>query len=263
MKAGRASTAGRLAILLATLATVSLLSGCWYQVGYGAEHGYYNAVEHTLTRSNVANLEPAWDTSIAVPKTEAVVSGNRVYVSVSSSATTGQPGVAALDLGTGEALWTATIGLSWARLVVQPVVVVGEELWVSYFGWGGDRCGGAMVRLDAATGASLGTVHVGAASAAVRFGDDVAWTGYSLDPTAKCTTTSSTTLTVRDLASGATVWTAPVDSLSLPAVVGDKIIVNGKAYDAAGCGAETCSPVWSAALTEPVRTVRPAQSAAA
>jgi outer membrane protein assembly factor BamB len=40
--------------------------------------------------------------------------------------------------------------------------------------------------------------------------------------------------------------------VALPAVIGDKILVAGTAYPADGCGAATCTPVWSADVPAPV-----------
>lgn len=58
------------------------------------------------------------------------------------------------------------------------------------------------------------------------------------------------TVTLLDVATGAVAWTAELGTVSRPTVVGDTIFVssNGQlaAFPAAGCGAATCTPDWTA-----------------
>jgi outer membrane protein assembly factor BamB len=256
------TTPVRLAGMLGVLALVAGLSGCWLQIGNGPEHAYYNGAENQLTAANVANLEERWrsySSRAQGARSEPMVSGNRVYVATRGYSIDEYPkyqvGVMAVNATTGATLWERDdVGPARAEVEMQPVVLADDELWVSYRGEGDGQCGGAIERLDLATGRTLGTAFVGAASAVVQFGDKIAFTGYGLDPSGSCTPTSPTRLIVRDLATGSTLWTAPVDEISLPAVIGDKILVGGDAYAAAGCGTATCSPLWSAEVAGPIRS---------
>jgi outer membrane protein assembly factor BamB len=222
-----------------------------------------------LTRANVASLAPEWtghtDGEI---HSEPIVNGNRVYVSYNRGLFSTPPGgpivaragVMAMDAGTGERVWGVDISpdMSSERPagIVEPsqAVVVGRELWVSYYGetTTGETCAGALVRQDANTGASLGTVFSGRASAVVHFGGKVAWTRQALTPAGSCASTATPQLVVQDAATLATLWTAPAGTVDLPAVIGDKILVAGTAYPAAGCGAAICSALWSADVPTPV-----------
>jgi outer membrane protein assembly factor BamB len=258
----RGSSPARLAGVLGVLVLAATLSGCWLQIGNGPEHAYFNGAENQLTAANVANLEERWrshSTRAQGARSEPMVSGNQVYVATRGYSIEEYPkfqvGVMAVNATTGATLWERDdVGPARAEVEMQPVVLADDELWVSYRGEGDGQCGGAIERLDPATGRTLGTPFVGSASAVVQFGDKIAFTGYGLDPSGSCTPTSPTRLIVRDLATGSTLWTAPVDDVSLPTVIGDKILVGGDAYAAAGCGAATCGPLWSADVVAPIRT---------
>jgi outer membrane protein assembly factor BamB len=136
--------------------------------------------------------------------------------------------------GFGCPLWATDI----AGTTASPPVVDPSE---SVIYTGTDT--GAVYALDAATGAILWTTTgVGRAT-----GDSPALADGSLF----VPTTDG--LFVLDAATGAVRWTAPVGSVSTqPAVAGGVVFTGGldgrvMAFDAAGCGADTCSALWSVA----------------
>jgi outer membrane protein assembly factor BamB len=256
-------------VLVVAVAAALLTSGCWLQVGNGPEHAYFNPGERTLTRANVASLAPEWTGHTdGELHSEPIVNGNRVYVSYNRSFVSIPPGgpivaragVMAMDADTGERVWGVDISPNMSSELlagmVEPsqVVVVGDELWVSYYGetTTGETCAGALVRRDANTGANLGTVYSGRASAVVHFDGKVAWTRQALTPAGSCASTATPQLVVQDAATLTTLWTAPAGTVDIPAVIGDAILVAGTAYPAAGCGAAICSALWSADVPTPV-----------
>jgi hypothetical protein len=252
--------------------TALLTSGCWLQPGNGPEHAYANPGETTLTVANVASLAEEW-TGYAVGSlhSEPIVYGGKVFVSDTTwrhtnGGTTGPlarwAGLGALDAETGAKRWTVDISppmadvdfISGGAVEPSPVTIVDGELWVSYYGKATTTtCGGALVRRNADTGAALGTVFSGRTSGVVQFDGKVAWTRQALVPAGSCSSTATPQLVVQDTETRATLWTAPAGTVALPAVIGDEILVAGTAYPADGCGAATCSALWSADVPSPVR----------
>ncbi len=88
---------------LAVIAAMTLLPGCWLQIGFGANHRRHNTLEAGLTRANVASLAVAWTTTMEGTMFEPMVSGGRVFVS-SGSVTPGIMRVRAVHAQTGETL---------------------------------------------------------------------------------------------------------------------------------------------------------------
>jgi len=247
--------AGPLARLAAVVAAAAVMSGCWLQIGGGPEHANFAADENTLTTANVGGLGRLWQSAEAVTtSSEVVTSAGRGYVSdrLRFRDTFGAR-VVALDLATGATAWSQRIGGEGIELDVSPVVVVGDEVWVSYNARDIDGCRAELLALDAATGAIRRTVFAGRTSAVVPFTGKVAWTGYE-QPTQNCLT-APPRLYVADAATGNPLWTAPVHGMPFPTVVGSRVIVDGRAYDATGCGAFVCEAVWEATIGSPIRAV--------
>jgi hypothetical protein len=260
----------RRAVVVA-VATALLASGCWLQPGNGPGHAYWNPDETTLTTANVASLAEDW-TGYAEGSlhSEPIVSGGKVFVSDTTVRSLGgQPtgplarwaGLGALDAATGATLWTVDISppmgyvdfLNEGPVEPSAPTIVDDEVWISYYGKATTTtCGGALVRRNADTGAALGTVFSGRASGVTHFDGKLAWTRQALVPAGSCSSTATPQLVVQDAETRATLWTAPADTVALPAVIGDEILVAGTAYPADGCGAATCSALWSADVPAPV-----------
>jgi outer membrane protein assembly factor BamB len=208
----------------------------------------------TVVRMNVSNLaSPAssWSAAIDVSslgETRALTLGRtRIYqagrgvatpsgstnaVRSYAVATPPAPCPPPTPAGFGCPLWATDI----AGTTASPPVVDPSE---SVIYTGTDT--GAVYALDAATGAILWTTTgVGRAT-----GDSPALADGSL----YVPTTDG--FFVLDATTGAIRWTAPLGSVSTqPAVAGGVVFTGGldgrvMAFDAAGCGADTCSPLWS------------------
>ncbi len=252
---------------LAGLAAIAAMaSGCWLQQGGGPEFSYSNPDESTLTATNVGLLGELWFDS-GTRLSEVIVSNNVAYYSEVSNTTSGQVAdVIADDATTGKRLWTSVLSSGKHTADISAPVIVGDEVWVSFTDETSDhQCSAGLLRLDPDTGAIINPGFPsfrGFAASIVPFGNGkVAWTGYEQAGGQTCPTVDRprTKLYVADVATVDTLppWTAPVDGQPVPVAVGNRLVVDGRGYDANGCGAgvTVCEAQWEAAVGSPVQSV--------
>ena len=232
--------------LAAVVALALALSGCWAQVGFGAEQQRHNPFERGITADNVAGLTERWAVDFAGSGvSEPMVSGGRVYVGNAGSNPRTYEAVA-LDAGSGEVAWRrnlmpATDGVA----ITNPLAFSGPDLWTSHL----SAHGTTLVRLDPDDGAVLATEDAFVYGPVVTSGDVFAY--VTVAPSF-----SERHLVVRDRATYATLWTREftvADQLEFAMANGRVYVTNGPdlmAFDAAGCGAATCDPLWQVTLTE-------------
>lgn len=224
-------------------------TACWGQVGGNAANQYASTDETRITPATVASLASAW----SAPGAADIVWGNQVI-----GLDGGQ--IRSIAASSGAFQWShTTSGGPFPQFTtvtgVAGPTVIGDEVWaamrLSVLSPTGGACTGVNVRLDLATGAELTPVLPATSGAIVPFGDAVA--AYAQDfqfsQGSGCTSTASP-LTVHDSTTGVARWTG--EGGGRPAVIGDKLLSPAgrtvQAYTAAGCGAPTCAPVWTAAL---------------
>lgn len=238
---------GRRRLALAVV-LVSALSACnaWEQPGYGAGRTRFNPDETAITPDNVDRVGEAWSSSVDGSFSEPILSGDRLYTTVSSA---GRGSVRAYHAGTGAIAWETPLPAPANPRAPGPVVLAGGALWASYSGTRGSSCA-LLTRLDPATGDVLGTETTGGAVV-----DAVTVDGTTMAFTTQvdCAPTGSQPqLVVRDTGSSTARWTYrfPTDagSPSVPSMGNGRIVVAADdhiyAFDSAGCGAATCEPVW-------------------
>lgn len=240
--------AARRAALGLTVALVAAgASGCWWgQPGFGPEHARVNDLESGLTPATVGSLAQAW--TLAFPDgslSEPLVSDGRVFFAGHDQ--TAGTFVRARRLDTGDEIWTRQI--EGSTLVATGVTFSGSDLWVGHLDPSASSCSGdpgRLTSLDPATGdvtsSEATTVPVALPVAAGPVEALVRSTGC-LDPTAP------SALVVRDTASHATQWTYAFPGPAGGATIsGTTIYVSSGgqvyAFDALGCGAPTCDPLW-------------------
>jgi len=240
----------RVVALLAVM--VPLLSACdvWEQAGRLPDASRFNPEEVGITPSNVASLSAAWSADVTGSFSEPLLSGDRLYTTVVSG---GRGSVRAYDVATGAVVWEQPVPAPATPGTPGPVVKVAGELWVSYSGAQGSLCSGVLSRLDPATGNVLATETTGPAiyGPVVASGSTAAFVqrGCTLIPDFR------PQLVVRDLLDPAGTWTFLLPDRSQPtppSISHDKIYVAADnqlyAFDAAGCGAATCVPLWTTSL---------------
>jgi hypothetical protein len=264
---------------LGAIVVTLALSGCWEQIGHGANHTWSNPGENQLTTANVASLDEAWSVSFqGRVDDEPIVSGGRVIVSEWG---TGSDGVATMDVHalratTGTPAWSTNLfaGTSIFDIRTFDPSIAAGNVWVGFnFATVTGRfesCYSDTMRLDPATGAvvspegGFGSTVVEAGRNLVQVRGDLLqqqpaepprppWCGVGGTPA---------TLVVRDRETLATKWTAPDQAASGPpvgllgalgpTVAGDKVVLATmgavRAYALDGCGAATCEPVWTMPL---------------
>lgn len=230
----------------AGLAVLSL-TGCWLQPGFDAGNSRANTLESSLTLTNVGTLTEAWSTTASFGGTPLVANGSVFVGGLDADGTTG---VEAFDLATGAPEWSAdgpatdpVFGIG-----VEPTIS-GDDVWIGAFP---DPAPALATNLSAhaiADGAQTASLTVnGIASHPVTAGDLVLQTSRT-DPFE----TSTGTLIVRDGTTMAELWTAALAGPpSRPVVAGDLIYVSSgldvQAFPLAGCGAPTCTPLWTVDL---------------
>jgi hypothetical protein len=254
------------------LAVALPLSGCWLQIGFGPGHTWSNALEDQLTTANVATLEQQWSVSLAPALSEPVVAGDRAYVVVQGFSASGEfVEVDAIDTASGAIAWERTLDslvVANGRIAGMPPALVGSELWTgSYVEQTSPQvdCRAHRVRLDGRTGAVVAEED-GFGSSAVSSGSTIVEKQAAEFFTPSCPD-SPPSLVVRDSQSLATNWTASLPALGTvvpelgPAVTGGRIFaLHGStlsAFAAAGCGAATCAPVWTANAPAGMRPAGP------
>jgi hypothetical protein len=234
---------------------VVLLSGCWLQPRFGPEAQNFNPLEETITSANVGTLRQAWQ--VETEFGGALVRGGRVLTG-GSRGVGGEyvTGAEALSLETGATVWsrqlysTQQAGQGW-----EPTIVNGE-VWLAYLPSGDPPAQQTTrVRLDPDDGStvgslvddSLGVVPVDAGRIMVDL------SGGRFSPR------TPMVVTVRDPTTTEVLWSAspPLSEyghLPNPVVAHGQIYVSDGdrvyAFDADGCGAPTCPPVWDQEIWE-------------
>lgn len=252
----------RLRVLLVAVVLVPLLPACdvWEQLGHGPGNGRFNPGEAAITPATAGSLSEAWSVHVDGSFSEPILSGGRVYTTVVSA---GTASVRAYRADTGALVWSRAVPAPANPGEPGPVAMAGGDLWVSYAGRGASICSALLTRLDPVTGDLVATETTGPAvlGPVVSEGTTVAYV------TRGCTATGSQPqLVVRDTGTPAASWShgfdLPIGGVPSPPSLGQgRIVVTAEdtvhAFDADGCGAATCAPVWTAALgldDAPVRT---------
>ncbi|MGH9209069.1 MAG: PQQ-binding-like beta-propeller repeat protein [Acidimicrobiales bacterium] len=249
---------------LAVIAAMTLLPGCWLQIGFGANHRRHNTLEAGLTRANVASLAVAWTTTMEGTMFEPMVSGGRVFVS-SGSVTPGIMRVRAVHAQTGETLWERSLfdGRDGVQLVPVATAIAESEVWASYLvaatvGPGG--CLAEQERIGLVDGASTSTPDL-YGRPPVTSGSLMARVEQTVTSVVGGCLIGTPELVVQDLDTDTVLWRSPVpselsfaDASRLATIAGDQVsIVVGsvlRVFSVAGCGAPTCSPVWTLDLSQ-------------
>ena len=243
---------GRRAARIARTGTAVLLavalSGCWWQQTDGdSGRTRSNPLENQLTVANVDRLALQWSTSTPGRLSQPVTDTRRAYVTHTVS---GNSAVQAYDLKTGSLAWERALPNTGPKLEVTPAVQFsGEDLLVSHPARPPVTPCADLRRLDPSSG---DTIAVRTAplltSETVTFGSIVAHT----EATGSCSPFyGDDRLVVRDQATLEVLWTAELDvgPNVAPTNADGRIYVNQVgtvlAYDAAGCGAPVCEPVWT------------------
>jgi outer membrane protein assembly factor BamB len=226
------------------------LSGCWWQqIGSNGGQTRNNPLENQLTAANIDRLTLQWSTSAPGRLSEPVTDAGRAYATHSVSGTSA---VRAYELATGSLVWERALPNTGAKFeVTPPVVFSGEDLLVGHPARpnsGTTPCAD-LRRMDPSSGdtIALRTTRM-VTSATVTSGSIVAHMDAGIcDPVFL----GDHRLVVRDRATLEILWTAKLDTLSnvAPTIADGRIYVNQTgtvlAYDAAGCGAPSCLPVWT------------------
>lgn len=232
---------------------VPLLSACdvWEQVGQGAGNTRFNPKEAAITPANVGSLSQKWSSHISGDFSEPILSGGKIYTTVSPPSGAGS--VRSYDAKTGALLWDEPVPAPTTPGEAGPVVLAGGALWVSHGGSGASSCAAVLSRLDPANGDVLSTETTGAEilGPVVGSGSTVAFVTRN-----GCGQPGGQSqLRVRDTATPSASWTFSFPASASPhaPAIGDgTIYVTADdvmyAFDAAGCGAATCTPLWTKAL---------------
>lgn len=232
---------------------VPLLSACdvWEQLGHGADNTRFNPKEAAITPDNVGSLSQKWSSPVSGDLSEPIQSGGKIYTTVSPP--TGAGRVRSYDAKTGALAWDKPVPAPTTPGEPGPVVLVGGALWVSHGGSGASSCSAVLSRLDPANGNVLSTETTGAEilGPLVASGSTAAFVtrGGCGQPG------NQPQLRVRDTASPTASWTFSLPAgatTQAPAIGNGTIYVAAEnlvyAFDAAGCGAATCTPLWTTPL---------------
>jgi outer membrane protein assembly factor BamB len=156
------------ATAVALSALVVGLSGCWRQPGYGPLRQGWNPVEQGLTTANVATLAPAWTARVetGAVRSDPVLSGaGLVHVSDDRAAY-------GIDPASGRRRWRTEVVPATLppESGARAGALTSDETTV-YVPWGGVPDSGALVRLDAASGAQVGSEGGIGLTGPIRSGD--------------------------------------------------------------------------------------------
>jgi outer membrane protein assembly factor BamB len=245
----------------------ALLSGCWLQVGFDSGHTRFNDLEDQLTAQNVASLEADWSVGILQVGSEPMASGGRVFLVTSSDqAEVKHASVRAWSAATGAAAWaTSLVDFTGPAdlFATAPASFVGDELWAgasaALFGPIPLQQLAFPARLDPRDGSILDSETSLLGSPAVEAEGLVVQTGAGF---------GNWSVSVRDRITLTTLWSAffaippPITAAYPPTVAeGQVFVVEDHVLHAlllAGCGAATCTPVWSVDLgSQPSPAVAP------
>jgi hypothetical protein len=216
------------------------LAGCWWtQPGAGPQNSRWNRFESKITADNVTDLTETWTVSVPGVVPEPVTSGNKLFLSHNIPS---NRQILALDVASGAEAWHADLP---AAVATDPTGVAysSDTLLASHiarFPFGDPQCND-IVRLDPETGALVGAAVPNnyVTTAFVTSGDIVAY----IDST-RCAFAQQGRLVVRDRASMALQWTAQLSTSEVfeePIIADGRIYAAGAVFDAAGCGAATCT----------------------
>jgi outer membrane protein assembly factor BamB len=128
---------GRVASVVRVVVVAALLvvSGCWWQTGFGPGRQGFNDLEVEVTAANVDALVTRWTAPVGGPPREALVDGGRVFVP-------GGGEITALALDDGDE--------QWAGCCEGGPAIVGGQIRVAVGGTTGCR----LLSVDPASGAS-------------------------------------------------------------------------------------------------------------
>jgi hypothetical protein len=228
---------------------LTVLAGCWGQVGFDASLSRNNTLESRLTAANVGTLAPVWSQQGTFFSEPMVPGDGRLYAVNGGT-------LEALSSADGHTLWTRTLvtsgGLTGdADNRPWPVVKAGDELWVGWERIVRDEpppwlCDGAIQRVDPGTGTVLGTVDDGGPGQIAPVGSLAITNAWHNEVGNDFSCGGSSFLTVSDLGSGTPIWAADQPNAgapNMPVVIGDRLFDGVRAYDLTGCGAAICPPV--------------------
>lgn len=235
------------------VALVSLLSACnvWDQVGRLPDATRFNPDEADITSDTVDSLHDAWSVQSTGSFSEPILTGGNLYTTVDAP---GDGRVRSYDAATGAVLWDTPVPGPATAGPTGPVVSIAGALWVSRAGAGGSVCDSLLHRLDPATGKVVDSETTGPAITGPVVGSG---TTLAFVTRPGCSETGGRTrLAVRDLSGATESWTYSFpagDQPTTPPSIGNGTIYVASAnqvyaFDAAGCGAATCEPLWSASL---------------
>jgi hypothetical protein len=232
----------------------------WPQYGHDAQHTGTNPAEHAFNTGNIANVKVVSKAHLGentLDRNGPVVANGRLYIggidgNLSVFATDGCGGAASC-----EPLWRASIGdgtINFTVAVADGLVLVGSPNVHALFAFPAAGCGAATCKpvwtgrmQDGATGAVT-------ASAGIAYVGDIIGHLYAFR-TAGCGRASCPPLWTGLGQSNEALDTPAVGNgfvyvdtfLSTPELFTGRVL----AFKAAGCGAATCKPVWTADIGGP------------
>jgi len=244
--------------LVVALAAGLLLASCqWPQVGFGPEHRRHNTIETDLTIDNVASLAPVWSTAVPGARTEPIVADGRVYVTRASEASGGATGgvwVRALDAASGGQVWERELATGpFGVILSDPNARFGSSLSAGFRALAAGNCVATHADLDPATGSGTILQDDVVTSPAVKSGSVVVRTSFQMTTSGGACQFGPLVVRATDVQSGTELWRASEVAVGpgpMPTVADGRVLVtNGSTVEAfalGGCGAATCSPLWSA-----------------
>ncbi|PWJ26318.1 putative pyrroloquinoline-quinone binding quinoprotein [Branchiibius hedensis] len=249
----------------------------WGQPSADAGGSNFNPGETQLTASNVPRLRPAWSADAFTIAGSAIV--NRVaYYTTGPGNTADHASLVAKNVATGATLWSMQLPLGTFN---QPSVA-GNRLLLSYY-WaprptGNDLYGGLLavdltnhsIAWRAETGTSDTPHDVVSQNGLAFFGDNTHLRGYRVSDgkllwSQPATSQFGPTLAMGssvfanvddhlkafDQKTGRVLWSAPLaysDLAAGPVAADGHVYIESypyiEAFNATGCGAATCAPIW-------------------
>jgi hypothetical protein len=254
--------------LVGALAAALLLAGCWVQQGAGPGRNHFNGFERAINADTVDSLEFVWGGSgpsrvIGEPILVAdklIVTTRNSFSSMGSLWAQWEFGVTALDVNTGDVVWSneqllgpETFGLvDWGGYGAAELVDGAVQTAWSVSA-GTSVCHVGTLRINPDSGAVVGistafessVVRVGTVRAALVGGNRCS--GAATDQLylrATDTSTGTTWTSAGPAGSGTVVALGDPPASDLTVLVaGDRLVVDRQVYAAGGCGAPTCAPL--------------------